>query len=220
MSYYKYLNNDKEYHDTYHKIYLNGHLRINLPAEVLEQYLIMAKSTKKPRRVTVKIITINKQLEPQIRRVEEVLKTVNLELNASEGSLLWKEPSSGPIQGKAFLAIIDNKVAGICTTEPIQDVPRSSRWMRFGTQAIVPNQYNSRAKVGISRIWVAPVWRRNGISLKLLDVTMKNSIYGVKLTKHNISFSQPSTNGGLLAKHFNGVVHKSGEYLLPVYLES
>lgn len=216
MTYYKYVNKDKEYHQEYHKTYMVGLSWNYTVAEPLMLVQIPSKQGNKLVKLT--IITVNKKLESQVRRAEEVIKMVNTELNASVGSDAWKYDSAETVKSQAFLAIIDSKVVGICTTEKLDD-PQASRWMLHRNQTIIPNQLNRSAKLGISRIWVAPRWRRHGISLKLLDATLSNSIYGVRLNKSNISFSQPSTRGGLLAKNFNGVLHKSGECLLPVYLE-
>lgn len=225
MSFYKYISKDQELHEKYHKQYVHGLSWVTGSSNrtLLEQTILPKKQKGahlNRNKAVVKIIDINRHLESQVRKVHKVLKMVNLELNAAEGSTDWSRPQDTTnIRANAFVALIDNKVVGIVTTEPITDPERQARWMVFKTQTIVPNQVNHRAKLGISRIWVAPVWRRYRIAQRLLAVTLDNSIYGVSMNKRDIAFSQPSTSGGALAKSFNGVVHKSGETLLLVYLE-
>lgn len=216
MSYYKYIKKDQELHNSYHKTYTNGLLWTYISKVLTEQTITNSK------RYQLQIMCINKDSESQVRRVREVLKMVNLELNASEGSDSWSQkphPSSeqaNSIEPSAFLAVIDHKAVGICTTEAIEG---QGRWMVYSTQTIVPGQVNRRVKVGISRIWVAPRWRRQGIAKMLLQVVMNHSVYGVRMERGEIGFSQPSTRGGILARGFNGVKHKSGEELVPVYDE-
>lgn len=151
----------------------------------------------------------------QVARVEALLDMVNRELNAPATNDSWKSPHNHEFPGKAFVAVVNKKAVGICVTEPI----KSAFWLVSRTQHVVPNQEIKDARVGISRIWVAPSWRRCGVAMELLDVVVHHSVYGMKLEKLQVAFSQPSFAGGLLAIRFNGVKHKSGETLVPVYLE-
>ena len=84
---------------------------------------------------------------------------------------------------------------------------------------MVINQRNLNCKLGISRIWVASHWRRNGLGMMMLNLVTKRLVYGMTLGKMELAFSQPSYSGGLLAKRFCGIKHKSGEILVPIYLE-
>lgn len=152
---------------------------------------------------------------PQVARVEALLHMVNQELNAPPANGSWKSLQTNGIPGKAFVAVVNKKAVGLCVTEPIQ----SAFWVVSKTQQVVPNQEVKQARVGISRIWVAPSWRRCGVAMQLLQAVVHHSVYGMMLDKLQIAFSQPSFAGGLLATRFNGVEHKSGETLVPVYLE-
>lgn len=231
MTYYKHVSNDNDLHEKYHFNFING---ITWPtsfcSNILERFIVLADSSVEARRTSKSkklhsssketlIITIDRKLIKQVKRVEELLKAVNRELNAPSDGKAWQKDYKGPIQGKAFIVVIDGRAIGICTTEPINDVEKQCRWIIHRTQGIVPNQVNKLIKLGISRIWVAPKWRLRGLAKRLLDIVLAHSVYGIVLDKKEIGFSQPSFSGGLLARSFNGVIHKSGEVLIPVYLE-
>lgn len=204
------IKKDIDLHHTHHKRYLQGE-QWSYKNEVLRQFPVRTLTAKG--KEVGSVVVVNVKLELQIRRVQGILDMVNLELAASLGSDEWKTEGTA----KTFLVVINNHVIGLCTTETIQRP--QCKWMVYKTQTIVPNQTNSHAMVGISRIWVARNWRRYGIAMQMLESVMESSIYGVQLQRQNIAFSQPSTSGGKLALKFNGVKHKSGEMLIPVYLE-
>ncbi|CAH6721162.1 N-acetyltransferase Eco1p [[Candida] jaroonii] len=206
MSYLKYLKQDQQLHEEYHTNFVDG-----LSWQFSGNYLKSITVVVKKQRHKINFVAIDTDSTPQIRRVDDVLHMVNQELNASSGSDSWKKTP-----GQAVLAITNRRVIGIVVTETIDDVEGQSRWMIHKTQAIVPKQINKNAKLGISRIWVAYNWRRLGISTALLTTI---TTYPKPIHRREIAFSQPSTNGGLLCAKFNGVKHKSGEILLPVYLE-
>ncbi|CUM53208.1 N-acetyltransferase ECO1 [Debaryomyces fabryi] len=231
MTYYNHVSKDKEVHKKYHFNFINGiPWPISFCSNVLEKFTILDDSSSKAKNPptskklqgTAKealVITIDRKSSKQVKRVEELLKVVNGELNAASDGKAWHKDPEGSIQGKAFIVVIDGRAIGICTTEPIHDVDQQCRWIIHRTQTVVPNQVNKLIKLGISRIWVAPKWRRYGLARKLLDIVLVHSVYGIVLNKKEVGFSQPSFSGGLLAKSFNGVIHKSGEILIPVYLE-
>ena len=171
------------------------------------------KSSTTSKRFKVDIQTIDKHNKKHIEKVEQILSMVNKELNATEDSKQWM--STKFETSKAFVVLIDGKAIGLCTTDSIND----AQWMVYKSQTVVPNQVLKNVRVGISRIWISADWRQHGLAKELLNCVMKNSIYGQVLRKNQIAFSQPSYSGGLLAKAFNGVVHKSGELLIPVYYE-
>lgn len=123
--------------------------------------------------------------------------------------------SSVSVPARAFVALLPTRAVGIVVTEPL--APHQAKWMVHRTQTVVPRP--SGACVGISRIWVAPEWRRRGVARALLRAVACHSVYGMQLMPRQIAFSQPSHAGGCLAREFNGVRHKSGEILVLVYEE-
>lgn len=228
MTYNPHIPQDKLLHNKYHTNFINGipwNYKTDDDVSIIENFTLVEKQSLNPTgklkltrtRLTVKgsIICINKSNKRHLLKVELLLNIVNQELNASQDSGQWKKLEFD--KSKAFVIIIDNKAIGLCTTDTIQ--PDQGRWMIHKTQSIVPNQINRKVVIGISRIWISLKWRQYGLGKKLLDVVLKNSIYSVQLSKNQVAFSQPSFSGGMLAKSFNGVKHKSGEMLLPVYIE-
>ena len=229
MTYNPHISQDKLLHNKYHTNFINGipwNYKTDNDVLIIENFTLVEtpklNSTGKSLKLTKtrhtfkgSIICINKSNKRHIQKVELLLSMVNQELNASQDSGQWKKPEFD--KSKAFVIIIDNKAIGLCTTDTIQ--PDQGRWMIHKTQSIVPNQINRNVVIGISRIWISRKWRQYGLGKKLLNVVLKNSIYSVQLLKNQVAFSQPSFSGGMLAKSFNGVIHKSGEMLLPVYIE-
>lgn len=212
---------DRSAHAKYHTNFVNGPAWV-FAAEPIRKFSITRETTKKTLSSKVKLSPAHVEffaaqvsLMAQVSRVENLLEMVNRELNAPAASDAWKHPEAHDIPGKAFVAVVNKKSVALCITEPI----KSAFWVVSRTQQVVPKQEINNARVGISRIWVAPSWRRCGVAMQLLDVVLHHSVYGMKLEKRQVAFSQPSFAGGLLARQFNGVKHKSGETLVPVYLE-
>jgi N-acetyltransferase len=218
VSYHKHQLKEVEVHKKYHNEYVNG---IKWPRmDCMTLKTISIKNSKKKMlasTVQVKIILIDKSSKKQVQKTEQLLTMVNKELSAPVDSQLWKDPKSS--KSKAFILVIKDRGVGMCTTDEIVNAEAQARWMIHGNQAVVPRQVNNQIKIGISRIWVAPAWRRLGLAQLLLEIVQSETDYGIKLKPQEIAFSQPSTTGGLLAQNFNGVKHKSGEILIPVYIE-
>lgn len=219
MTYFKHIQKDKSMHSSYHKDFVSGLLwETTSKDSVAAQFTVKESPPRGNGTLRAHIVTVGRG-SSTMGRVNQLLAMVNQELNAPESSDLWRNPTETSVQGKAFVVVIENRAVGLCVTEPIEDSASQSRWMVFETQKTVPKQVNKQIKVGISRIWVAPKWRRMGLARKLLDAVQRNTVYGITLAKGDIGFSQPSFAGGLLAKSFNGVKHKSGNILVPVYIE-
>lgn len=214
MTYYKHIPSDKQSHLQYHATFCSGVVWpfSNTP---IEEYRVNHRG-----RVNVELTIGNKNQESQMRRVAQAVAMVNQELNSCGDSGQWRQKQwNGDIEPKAFMAIIHHRVVGVCTTDSVTVGTEQCRWMVGDSQEIVPRQINSAIKIGISRIWVAPKWRRKGIGMKLLEMVMKYSVYGVKLEAKNLGFSQPSAAGRGLAEKVCGVKHKTGRVLIPVYIE-
>lgn len=215
---YTQLPKDRDLHKRHHHLFING---VSWPRS--QDAPVMKTTVRKIDSSTsyqVEIYTVDKSSTVQIRRVEELLKMVNSELNAPQDSQEWK--SNNPavaVPARAFVAVVNGRAVAVCTTDSIHDTDLQCRWMVYKSQKIVPGQVNRAIRLGISRIWTASNYRRLGIADKLLQCVLEHSVFGVTLAKSELGFSQPSFAGGLLAKHFNGVIHKSGETLIPVYIE-
>lgn len=206
MAYYPHVAADKSAHSRYHEGFENGPPWTTTDSPIL---------TERVQGAEVALYAVDRTSARQVARVEALLEMANRELNAPEAGSSWKEQRNTPVPGRAYVAVVQDRAVGVCVTEPVAE----ARWMVHTTQEIVPGQINRNVRVGISRIWVAPKWRRYGLALRMLDAVLDNAIYGMRLDRNLVGFSQPSHAGGLLAKRFNGVVHKSGHTLVPVYIE-
>ncbi|WLF77122.1 hypothetical protein PVL30_000831 [Lodderomyces elongisporus] len=224
MTYNPSVSVDASVHKKYHSDFMSGiNWTATLGSKSLETVTLVSSKkssklgqlkssvTRETKRVVIH--TIDKQNKRQVSKVEEILKMVNTELNAADDSKQWRSLAFD--SSKAFILVLDNKAIGICTTDSINH----AQWLILKNQKIVPDRKLDGFCIGISRIWIAPKWRNHGLAGSLLQCVMKNSVYGKILSRHQIAFSQPSFGGGLLAKSFNGVMHKSGEVLIPVYTE-
>ncbi|CUS11230.1 unnamed protein product [Tuber aestivum] len=60
------------------------------------------------------------------------------------------------------------------------------------------------AILGVSRVWVCADHRRRGIATRLLDCAREHFIYGMKIEKDDVAFSQPTESGGALARGWFG----------------
>ncbi|KAG7876598.1 hypothetical protein KL925_005397 [Ogataea polymorpha] len=207
MSYMQHMKSDRQLHDKYHRRAIEG---IELgPTNSLLCNLIERHQLKSG--VDGKIVEVNSESSKEISVAEEFLDIVNNILSAPQDNRDW---SSDPNRGKVFMFVIRNKAVGICSTERIKE----GKWMVYDTGELVPKQKIPLA-IGISRIYVSHKYRRMGIGLRLLFAVQQHSIYGLTLTKYQIGWSQPSEFGGKLALSFNGVKHKSGKMLIPIYEE-
>lgn len=215
MTYYAYIKQDKDIHRRYHLSFVNG-VKWTAKTEVIRRIRLKAK----PNEIEVEIIRADEKQAAQVTRVEKLLEFVKKELGASAASDAWRDRKKGLNSGYAFVLLIKGIAIGVCVTEPIVDVQLQGRWMIYQTQEIVPRQVNKNIIIGISRIWIAPKWRRFGLGKHLLQAVSDYLIHGLQLKPSQIAFSQPSSAGSLLAKSFNAVKHKSGELLLPVYIEN
>lgn len=215
MSYYPHIKDDKTMHIKYHMSFVNGP---KFEVKILEP-IGEVRILKTEKAYQCKVFKIPKNLKRLLEKMDSVMNIVNTELNAPKENPSWKFASETLIQGHAFVVIIEKHLVAVCTTEPISDLVKQSHWMRHETQEIVPELVNKRAKLGISRIWVAPKWRRLGLGSVLLNSVLSHLVYGMTLDKREITFSQPSYSGGLLAKSYVGVKSKNGDWYVPIYSE-
>lgn len=216
MTYYTSLVQDQKVHKKHHENFINGFVwKQKVSEKVRQSFQLKDKKGNHE----VKIIEIDKKNTRQKRLVESLLELVNHELNAPVANNAWTMLTDDSIQGKAFVLIVNDRAVGVCVTEPIKNSTEQGRWMVHRTQEIVSKQVNKLPVIGISRIWIASTWRRHGLALLMLECIKKFLVYGVPFKPTEIAFSQPSCAGGHLSKTFNGVKHKSGETLIPIYIE-
>ncbi|ODQ79934.1 hypothetical protein BABINDRAFT_161600 [Babjeviella inositovora NRRL Y-12698] len=224
MSYRSHLPLDRQVHAKHHDRAVNGRdWQDSWGKEVGSFSIQVAKGASQ----VVAVLEIDPLKKTEVRVGDELLHLANVELNAPQDSGFWKlqkTPSlSKPLlaRGKVYVCVLRAKVIGLVSFETsFPETKSTGRWMILRTGQVIPNQ-EFPILVGISRIFVMKKYRRNQIAAKMLRLIQAHSIYGIAMIKRQqIAFSQPSSSGGQLAKKFNGVLHKkSGEWLVPVYLE-
>ena len=121
---------------------------------------------------------------------------------------------------KVYLYIRGTKCVGACLAERIQeafavvdqeDAPRQKDTGPAAIPVPVPgdsqqgssisiSRTSSPAMLGISRIWTSKLERKKGIASNLLDVARGDFLYGMRIEKEMVAFSQPTASGGELAK--------------------
>lgn len=209
MSYFPHIKKDVAAHKQYHMDYLEGPKWLKCKSKLLKVVNVKRKSKSK----SVELISMERSKDEGILLI---MRIVNNELNAVSERVQYSKNTN--IKGSVFMAVLGGRVIAICTTEPIINPKLQCRWMEYDTQEILL-QVNSAIKIGISRIWVAPSWRRHGLALLLLDAVRRHTIYGVVLDRAAIAFSQPTSLGSSLARSYNGRVLTNGKCFIPVYLE-
>ena len=117
--------------------------------------------------------------------------------------------SAGRDRFTLYLLLRNKKCVGLCLAEKIS---RAHRVVELNGQtqilqdrhakssAIAISKDADPALLGISRIWTSSAHRNEGVATALLDCAAGNFLYGMKIPKHQVAFSQPTESGGRLAK--------------------
>ncbi|KAL6149910.1 hypothetical protein ACJQWK_02845 [Exserohilum turcicum] len=174
------------------------------------------------------IAVVGRKDAPLLRsRASELLKIVNTELAAVPitDEELWSQKKHAvtadtkavPVDRfKVYLYIRGSKCVGACLAERIREafqcldagnttaedarklpaVPHSSS-LSISTEP-------EPAMLGISRIWTSNQHRKQGIATRLLDCARANFLYGMRIEKTKVAFSQPTESGGQLARKWYG----------------
>ncbi|KAJ4365644.1 hypothetical protein N0V83_008264 [Neocucurbitaria cava] len=127
------------------------------------------------------------------------------------------EESGSPLvdRFKMYLYIRGNKCVGACLAERIWEsfavldqndaseqacqLPAASH-----SSSISISTESDPAILGISRIWTSSQHRKQGIATKLLESARIGFLYGLKIEKEQVAFSQPTESGGNLARRWFG----------------
>uniref|UniRef100_A0A182S084 N-acetyltransferase domain-containing protein n=1 Tax=Anopheles funestus TaxID=62324 RepID=A0A182S084_ANOFN len=150
--------------------------------------------------VTGRIIVVsqtdsNKAL---LRKIHTILEVVDSDLGfATQGEL--------PEGACVYLAVARSTVLGICVVQPLQYANRI--FCLEGLHGVPIDCYSSEfypAKCGISRLWVAPKYRRKGIGRKLLSSIRYHYIFGYTMALDEIAFGAPTEMGKLFAESVCG----------------
>ena len=71
-------------------------------------------------------------------------------------------------------------------------------------ERVLPN--TNECQVGVDLIWVDSKCRRQGIAKKLCDSVRRHFMYGSIVSKQNLAFSQPTSNGHCFALAYSGTM--------------
>ncbi|ENI03576.1 hypothetical protein COCC4DRAFT_73271 [Bipolaris maydis ATCC 48331] len=115
---------------------------------------------------------------------------------------------------KVYLYIRGSKCVGACLAERIWEAfqalgpdaaSEQSCKLPDTTQSssISISNESDPAILGISRIWTSNQHRKKGIATRLLDCARANFLYGMRIEKAKVAFSQPTESGGNLARKCN-----------------
>lgn len=116
---------------------------------------------------------------------------------------------------KVYLYIRGNKCVGACLAERIWEAFQALDPDATSEHAceLSPTSQSSSLSIGskpdpailgISRIWTSNQHRKKGIASRLLDCARSDFLYGMKIEKANVAFSQPTESGGNLARKWYG----------------
>jgi len=200
MTYFKHVDADKKLHSQFHKKVLNGRdwsvkwgTKIQDINSSQDEY----------------ICCVNPKNSTEMKATIDLLDLVNHDLNAPEDNEFWLK---GDDSGKVFVYVKNGRAIGVVSVERITQ----GTFLSIEDGQIARN-IKLELLAGVSRIYVCKKYRRMGIGLRLLGTLQTHFIYGMIIPKNKIAWSQPSFAGGKLATSFNGIKHKSGRVLVPVY---
>ena len=154
-----------------------------------------------------KLIAVNaKHHKNLFDKIEhEFLKVVDRDLGIQEGSSRVQNRE----ETKFFMYVSDGRIVGILMSEALDDKHKISRAVR---DPKVPQQWllddvvtSKKVLVGVSRIWVAQDFRRQGIAAKMVRA-MKGRFYGTAkiLDNGEFAFSHTTPSGSEFATKFVG----------------
>jgi N-acetyltransferase len=153
-------------------------------------------------------------------RASVVLDVVNTELAAVPISdeELWSQTATQDEEEtlvdrfKIYLYIRGNKCVGACLAERIWEAYTVLDSTTTPHELLVAPQSSSisisttsdPAILGISRIWTSNQHRKQGVATRLLECARSDFLYGLKVEKEKVAFSQPTESGGNLARKWFG----------------
>ena len=152
------------------------------------------------------LIKVTKDHQHLFDKVEnEFLKVVDNDLGIQEGSSRVQNRE----ETKFFMYVTEGRVVGILMSELLDDkhkISRAERNPKEPTEWLLHEILSAKkGMVGVSRIWVAQDFRRQGIAKKL-TTAMKSGFYGsVKIIKNgDFAFSHTTPSGSEFASNFVG----------------
>uniref|UniRef100_A0A182P6W9 N-acetyltransferase domain-containing protein n=1 Tax=Anopheles epiroticus TaxID=199890 RepID=A0A182P6W9_9DIPT len=182
------------FHDNFHR----SQAKLNFPSGLNEQVVVQVPEWDVTGRIIV-VTQVNSTGHQQVlKKAQTVLEMVDNELGyATHGEL--------PVGACVYMAIARSTVLGICVVQPLQYANRMI--CLEGLHGVPIDCYSSEfypARCGISRIWVAPKYRRHGIGRKLVTSVRYHYIFGYAMKADEIAFGAPTEVGKLFAEAICG----------------
>ena len=144
----------------------------------------------------------NAELEKANKRIQE---------DAEGSSSSAKRTTPSRDRFKMYLYIRGLKCVGACLAERITEAflvlgPEDSKDGKgeapsdHHSSSISMSDTAEEALLGISRIWTSNLHRKEGIATALLESARSDFLYGMRIAKEKVAFSQPTESGGRLAR--------------------
>lgn len=207
---FKFVKNGKtssDNHNVFHEEYIHG-VKIK---KVTFDKLKESSSREKPVIMTVDgtkrsvMVSVTKLDDPTtVKEVNKLLKIVNERwLNTNDGQNEASKEGDKVVLlvSKPVLLKRTSNIYIVGITTLIQQ-PLKGFHMDIETSAIKEGSPELQLQLGISRIFVSNLYRRHRLAERMLDATLKHAVYGTILDKWQVGFSQPSSAGAKLLKHW------------------
>ncbi|XP_026477413.1 N-acetyltransferase ESCO2-like [Ctenocephalides felis] len=128
-------------------------------------------------------------------RVQQVLELVDNEIGA------FSEPFELDESSQVYLMANAKQIIGILLAKTLS---KAHRMISSIDSIDLCTEESFDVKCGISRLWIAPPFRRKGYATHMLNAMRCNFMFGKVLDLDEIAFSSPTEAGLTLAKKFSG----------------
>lgn len=189
MSYHPSSPDDVRVHGRFHRASLAG---VEASASLFSRVIWRGASGD-----AVAVVAAGTSSAAERRKVREMLELVDSELGAAQipDEVLWRTG-----RWKAYLFAAERRIVGFLLAERIQ---RGYVALGGESGAIVVGEQRP-ALMGVCRIWTAGEWRRRGVARRLLDEARAEFVYGLRVDRELVAFSQPTESGAALARGWWG----------------
>ncbi|WBW73299.1 mitotic cohesin N-acetyltransferase/DNA polymerase eta Eso1 fusion protein [Schizosaccharomyces osmophilus] len=186
MEYNKASEEDVDLHSRFHSRTLGG-ISLCMQTEPIKRLSYSVNGD------SIYMITAESSLLDQ-KKAEEALNFVNEELSGEPMETIGIDKYS------IFLFMSGRKCLGLLLAERINSayvISEKEDEKTFFSSAVYikENKLQRGFLLGVSRIWVTPSRRKQGIARALLDCATSYFIYGYKISNKEIAFTQPSESG-------------------------
>ncbi|EPY50262.1 sister chromatid cohesion protein/DNA polymerase eta Eso1 [Schizosaccharomyces cryophilus OY26] len=186
MEYNKATEEDVDLHSRFHSRTLGG-IDLNMQAEPIKRLSYSVNGD------SIYMVTAESALLDQ-KKAEDAVNFVNEELSGEPMETIGIDKYS------IFLFMSGKKCIGLLLAERIKSayvISEKEDEKTFFSSAVYikENKLKHGFILGVSRIWVTPSRRKQGIARALLDCATSHFIYGYKISNKEIAFTQPSESG-------------------------